>query len=261
MPGRIFRKKIKPKEERRTMKISNTNSGGFKPCPDYSGSAVCVDVTPPQTVHSQYGDRKVFKVVFEVDEAREDGKRFAVWSAPFTPNLGEKANFRKFTRSWFGRDLTAQELDEFETEDLIGKPAHLVVSQQEAENGNTYSNIVVIKPDKSTSPLKPSGDFVRKKDREDKPTEGSGSRYSRVEQPEGASREDWMKTKVHVGKHEGVELGELDEDAVITLIENWLPGFRGTKKPRAADKRLAAALVEAEKALNTTAEEEEESPY
>lgn len=246
------------------MKISNNNSGGFEPCPEYTGSAVCVDVTPLQMMHSQYGDREVFKVVFEVDEERDDGTRYAVWSKPFTPNLGEKANFRKFLRSWFGRDLTAQELEEFETEDLIGKPAHVVIDQEESEKGDVYANIVVIKPDKSASPLKPSGKFVRKKDREEKPrAEGSGSRYARSEQPaEDAGRDDWMKTKVHVGKHAGVELGDLDVDAVSALIERWVPEFKKMEKPRAADKRLAAALEGAEKALAETAPAgEEESPY
>jgi hypothetical protein len=69
---------------------------------------------------SQYGERDVFKVVFEVDRQKEDGMRYAVWSRNFTPTLNEKSSFRKFLRGWFGRDLTSAELQEFDTETLLG---------------------------------------------------------------------------------------------------------------------------------------------
>jgi hypothetical protein len=108
------------------MKLKANNSN-FEPCPEFTGRAVCVDVTPLKKQQSQFGERDVFKVVFEIDADRGDGSRFCAWSRNFTPSLNEKANFRKFLRSWFGRDLTSNELSEFDTETLIGKPAHLVV--------------------------------------------------------------------------------------------------------------------------------------
>ena len=60
----------------------------------------------------------MFKIVFEVDMERDDGSRFCVWSRNFTPTLNEKSNLRKFLRGWFGRDLTKQELEDFDTESL-----------------------------------------------------------------------------------------------------------------------------------------------
>ena len=83
-----------------------------------------------------------------------------MWSQNFTPSLNEKANFRKFLRAWFGRDLTESELAEFDTETLIGKPAQLVVVQ-EHKDGETYANIVACTPDKSGAPLKPSRQIRR----------------------------------------------------------------------------------------------------
>lgn len=249
------------------MKLSYKSGGSFEPCPEYTGRAVCVDVTPLQRQQSQYGERDVFKLTFEVDAAREDGSPFCVWSRPFTPSLNEKANFRKFLRQWFGRDLTAQELQEFDTESLIGRPAFLVVIHEEGSNGETYANITAITPHKDAhgEPLKPSGTFVRKKDRKEKPqsdAQGAGAAYrgaEKVADPEtgeAAGREDWMTTEVHVGKHAGVQLGDLDAEAVEALIKNWLPVYKGTAKPKAADKRLAAALAEAEKAMGAMADEE-----
>jgi hypothetical protein len=254
------------------MKISyNSGGGDFQPCPEYTGRAVCVDVTPLQTQHSTYGDREVFRLVFEVDEKREDGKPYCVWSRPYTPSLNEKANLRKDLRKWMGRDLNAQELREFDTEDLIGKPAFLVVTHTEADNGNTYANIDVLLPHKDAhgEPLAPSGTFVRKKDRDNGEggaggSGGNSAAYRSAEKMrdkgtgEAGGRDDWMTTEVHVGKHAGVQLGDLDGEAVDKLLANWMPAFERMDKPKAADKRLAAALKQAQAALAAVSDEPEQ---
>lgn len=252
------------------MKLSYKSAGNFTPCPEYTGPAVCVDVTPPETVQTDWGPKEKFRLVFEVAEPREDGSPFAVWSVGFTTSLNEKANFRRFLKQWFGRDLNAQELKEFDTETLIGRPAFLVVTHSEGNNGETYANIAAITPHKEAhgEPLQPSGKFVRKKDRESRDGQGgkgAQASYRKAEQPadpttgETAGREDWMTTEVHVGKHAGVQLGDLDAEAVEKLITHWLPTFATMEKPRAADKRLAAALDQAKAALAETPTEE--TPY
>ena len=50
------------------------------------------------------------------------------------------------------------------------------------------------------------------------------------------------KTKVHVGRHKGIELRELTEEAIGALIDAWLPGAKANAKPTADDKRLIKAL-------------------
>src|SRR5512140_2195497 len=67
----------KPRKEQMKIKANNTP---FEPCPEFTGKAVCVDVTPLRKQQSQYGERNVFKLVFEVDVDREDGSRYCVWS-------------------------------------------------------------------------------------------------------------------------------------------------------------------------------------
>src|SRR5215475_5593205 len=147
-------------------KIKN-NSSKFEPCPEYTGRAVCVDCTPLKKQQSQYGEREVFKLVFETELEREDGSRFCAWSRNFTPTLNEKSNLRKFLRGWFGRDLSRVELDGFDTESLIGKTAQIVVVH-ETKDGETYANIVACTPDKSQEPLRPSGKYTRVQDRPSK---------------------------------------------------------------------------------------------
>ena len=226
------------------MKIK-ANNNDFEPCPEFTGKAVCVDVTPLRKQQSQYGERNVFKIVFETDTEKEDGSPFCVWSPNFTPTLNEKASLRKFLRGWFGRDLSTAELEDFDTETLIGEPAQLVVVH-EHKDGKVYANIAACTPDKSGEPLKLSGKFVRAKDR---PTgvgangaaaPGQGG-YRRAEQSAEAGSEH-ASVKIHVGKCKGLELRDLSIDQVQALVTNWLPGAKTNAKPLADDKRLIAAL-------------------
>ena len=242
------------------MKIKANNSN-FEACPEFTGKAVCVDITPLRRQQSQYGDRDVFKAVFEVDMERDDGSRYCVWSRNFTPSLNEKANFRKFLRGWFGRDLNAQELNDFDTESLIGKPAQVVVVH-EHKDGETYANIVACTPDRSNEPLKPSGKYVRVKDRPAKDGAANGvgaagnstGTYRRAQPAE--SGDDYLSTKIHVGRCKGLEVRDLAPEQVQALIEKWLPTAKANAKPTADDKRLMAAL-DAWAAANQPKEEDD----
>jgi hypothetical protein len=119
------------------------------------------------------------------------------------------------------------------------------------KDGETYANIAACTPDKSGSSLTPSGNFVRGKDRnsstESRSTENGGG-YRRTEQPRsedgGRTSEviDHGAVKVHVGKYKGIELRDLNLEAVQALCEKWLPGAKANAKPTADDKRLIAAL-------------------
>jgi hypothetical protein len=252
------------------MILSNKQGGNFTPHEEGAFRGVCVDVTPLVKQQSKYGERDVFRLVFETDApAREDGSRQCVWSRGFTPSLNEKANFRKFLRQWRGRDLTAEEERAFDAEALVGMPAQLVITHDHAENGETYANIAACTPYRGNDPLQPSGKFTRKKDRDaakaaggngDAPAapEGETAGYRKAAQPDAKPREavdgtkageDWAAVKVHVGRHAGVELRDLDADAIQKLVDNWLPIHKANPKPTADDKRLAVALVMAAEVL------------
>ncbi|MBA4150302.1 MAG: hypothetical protein H0X66_19500 [Verrucomicrobia bacterium] len=248
------------------MKIKANNSN-FEACPEFTGKAVCVDVTPLRRQPSQFGERDVFKIVFEVDMDREDGSRYCVWSRNFTPSLNEKANLRKFVRGWLGRDLTAPELNDFDTESLIGKNAQVVVVHEHKE-GETYANIVACTPDKSGAPLVPTGKYVRVKDRDTSPrlspqsgegeSSGGTGTYRRA-QPAAAPGEEHNSVKIHVGRCKGLELRDLAPEQVQALIEKWLPTAKANAKPTADDKRLIAGLDAW--AVANQPKEEDEIPY
>ena len=232
------------------MMIKGSNKK-FETCPEFSGKAVCVDVTPLRKQQSQFGERDVFKIVLEVDLLKEDGSRFCVWSNNYTPSLNEKANFRKFLRAWFGRDLMESELAEFDTETLIGRAAQVVVVH-EHKDGQVYANIAACTPDKSGAPLKASGKFTRRKDRQeggeadgtgggDQSGSGGGG-YRRAQGAGAGGGTDHGAVKVHVGKYNGIELRDLNPEAVQALVDKWLPTAKANAKPTAADGRLIAAL-------------------
>ena len=41
---------------------SNKGGGNFEPCPEYTGRAVCVDITPLKAYETQYGTKQKFKI-------------------------------------------------------------------------------------------------------------------------------------------------------------------------------------------------------
>jgi len=233
------------------MKLSESKSGDFTPHPETDGTAVravIVDITPLKKRVTQYGEKEEFRIVFETEVADDEGKRFCIWSRGYTPSLNEKAAIRKDLKKMMGRDLTAAELAEFDCDGLLGMGVKLIVMHEESE-GKTYANISFIAPDKGAA-LKPSGKYVRVQDRPARDdakggASGSASTYRKAPAAtEEEGRAEWQKVKVHVGKHAGVDLGDLDSEAVEALIEKWLPVGKEMKKPLKADRELIAALEE-----------------
>ncbi len=221
----------------------------FESHPEYTGRALCVDVTPLKKVETNFGPREQFKLVLETECLRQDGSPFLVWSTGFTPSLHEKASLTKFLRQWFGRGLSQAEQDEFDTESLVGRSAVVTIVHNDGRDGQVYANIALIQSDKSGKPMTPSGKYQRVKDR---PAKDNDAQYSRAEQPangDGASAENWRGVKVHVGKHVGLDLGDLDREAVDALITRWLPEAKAKAKPLADDRRLIAALEAAKKEI------------
>ena len=106
-----------------------------------------------------------------------------------------------------------------------------------------YANIVACTPDRSAEPLKPSGKYVRVKDRPPKDGVGAGQQggYRRAEQPASDSA-NLGATKVHVGRFAGLEVRDLAPEQVQALVASWLPTAKANPKPTADDRRLIAAL-------------------
>jgi hypothetical protein len=223
-----------------------TSDKKFEVCPEFKGRAVCVDVTPLKRYETAFGPKDKFKLVFEVDQERDDGSRFAVWSKPFTPSSHERSAFASFMKDWYGHTLTKEDWDRLDTEELVGRAAEIVVVHEHVD-GERYANIKLIMPDRSGNALKPSGKFVRAKDRgAGVPANAAGAAggggYRRMEQPSEAADGDHASVKIHVGRCKGLELRDLAPEQVQALVEKWLPTAKANPKPLADDRRLMAAL-------------------
>lgn len=221
---------------------SNKGGGNFEPCPEYTGRAVCVDITPLKAYETQYGTKQKFKIAFEldlVDKSRNPAQPWVVMTAPMTPSLHEKAGLTRFLKDWFGRPLTAEETNNLDLDGLIGRPATVVIVHEKSQDGTkTFANIKLIMPHKHGEPLKPSGLWVRLQDRPPK----EDDKVTTVV-PATASPVKLADVKVHVGKFKGVPLSELTSDAVRGLAEHWLPKAKVNSGKTAEDIMLIAAVT------------------
>ena len=225
----------------------------FAPCPEFSGRAVCVDVTPLKEYETEYGIKQKLKFAFEIelqDDSRDPVQPWVVFTKPMVPSLHEKAALTKFLKDWFGRKLTDQENKSLDLESMIGRPASLVIGhEQSADGSKTYANIKLIMAHKAGEPLAASGLWVRLQDRPAKdgdakaaPATGD-STFRKTSGGGQPATDDPSKVKVHVGKHKGIELRELTEESITSLIEHWLPKARAEVKQTADDKRLINGLT------------------
>ena len=219
------------------MKLSEKKNSNFTPHPETEGpiKAVLVDITDLKKRQTQYGEKDEFRLVFETEcMDEENDRRFCIWSRGYTPSLNEKAALRKDLKKMMGRELTSAELDEFDVECLIGHGVKLII-QHEHKDDKTYANISFIAPDKDKA-LKPSGKYKRIKDREEKSDD--------ADEKENAdpAASGWEAVVVHVGKHKGKKLADVDEAGVKILIEKWLPQAKSAQNLE--DAGLVAALDE-----------------
>ena len=223
--------------------VSTKPSGGnFTPCPEYTGRAVCVDITPLRAYETEYGTKQKFKIAFEldlIDQSRNPVQPWVVMTAPMTASLHEKAGLTKFLKDWHGRALTAEETVSLNLDGLIGRPATVVIVHEQSRDGTkTFSNIKLIMPHKSGEPLQPSGLWVRLEDRP--PREDD---KVKTVTPATAAPVKIAEVKVHVGKFKGVALSELTPDAVRGLAEHWLPKAKVSSGKTPEDIALIAAVT------------------
>ena len=211
----------------------------FAPCPEFSGRAVCVDVTPLKEYDTEYGVKKKFKFAFEldlIDGSRDPVQPWVVFSKPLVPSLHEKAALTKVLKDWFGRKLTDAENNGLDLESLIGKPVTLIIAHEQSQDGTkTYANIKLMMPHKHGEALQPSGLWVRMQDR---PAKDDDKVKTVVPAPVAIGA-----VKVHVGKFKGTPLSELTDDAVRGLGEHWLPKAKINSGKTPEDIQLIAALT------------------
>lgn len=157
--------------------------------------SVCVDVVDMGMVKSTYsGKTKTqhkIRVIWQVDELREDGKPFQV-SKRYTLSLHEKSALRKDLESWRGVPFTDAQLDGWDVEAVIGVGAMLSVVQN-AQAGSVYANVAAImRPPKGMALPIADPSYVRVQDRPaaDTDTAGETAGDAPPDQPWEASDDD-----------------------------------------------------------------------
>jgi hypothetical protein len=106
------------------------------------------------------------KIVWQIDEDRDDGKRFCVRKR-YTLSLHEKSTLRKDLESWRGRPFTPAELEGFDLEVLLGVPCLLSVMHAIKPEGNTWANVAAIMKLPKTMQAIQVSDYVRECDRKE----------------------------------------------------------------------------------------------
>lgn len=164
--------------------IAKRNKSDYSTVPEGLYAAVCIDVIDLGIVKVTYKEKTkeqhMVKLRWMLDETDpKSGKNFWV-SRRFNNSLSEKASLCKILESWRGRKFTEEELDGFDTDDVIGANCQVQVQHNLGSDGTTYANVVaVVKKAKGAPELMIPEDYVREKDRAHE-TDGNGN-YNRYQ--------------------------------------------------------------------------------
>jgi hypothetical protein len=140
----------------------------YTPAPEGTHAAVCCDVVDLGLVRTQWGMKPKVKISWQIDKKNSDNEdRPFVVSQRFTRSLHEKAELRRVLEDWRGKDLSPQELEEFDLEKLLGANCQLRVVHKIVEGGETYANVRSVAPPAAGAKLKVSPDYVRQRERQE----------------------------------------------------------------------------------------------
>jgi hypothetical protein len=127
--------------------------------------AVCVDVVDLGEIETKFGVKHKVEVWWQIDEINPDNRRRFGVRARYTASLHEKAALRQMLETWRGRKFTADELQGFDLEKLIGANCQIQVQNEPSDDGRMWSNVKAVVPaPRGAKPLAPA-DHQRIKDR------------------------------------------------------------------------------------------------
>jgi hypothetical protein len=117
------------------MKWSDSGGKEFTPAPVGNHPARCIGVIDLGTQTGEWQGKPLVRrqcvIQWELpNEQMEDGRPFIV-SKFYTASLSEKANLRHDLEAWRGREFTQEELDGFESRNVLGKSCMVQVIHTE----------------------------------------------------------------------------------------------------------------------------------
>lgn len=119
------------------MKLSDSGHGDYEQPEPGSYAGVCFKLIDLGTQTSEYQSKPNVKrkmvIAWELDEKMKDGKPFIVQSF-YTQSLHENATLRAHLEAWRGKPFTAEELQGFESKNLLGKACLLSLVKNDKGN-------------------------------------------------------------------------------------------------------------------------------
>lgn len=149
--------------------IAKKKKGEYSTPPEGLYPAVCVDVVDLGLVKSQWGEQYKVQIRWQLEEVdpESESQRPYMVVANFTNSLHEKSRLRPMLEAWRGKKFSAEELDGFDLEKLLGVNCQVQVIHNITDKG-TFANVQAVVPaPKNGVKLRASSDYVRVCDRPD----------------------------------------------------------------------------------------------
>lgn len=129
--------------------------------------AICVDIIGPWEAVDDYDKSKPYPIrklayVWQLDETRQDGKRFEV-AREFSLTFGAKANLRKFLGAWRGKSIDDTEAKAgVDAAQFKGAPGLLTIEHKEKRAGGTRVEVASVIPlPKMVPAITATADYTR----------------------------------------------------------------------------------------------------
>jgi hypothetical protein len=137
--------------------VKDNGSKDFKLLEAGLYAAVCSNVIDMGDHEGQYGVKPKIGIVFELNELRDDGKRYQL-SMTQGNTLASKGHLRPMLESWRGKKFTEDELKNgFDLEKLIGANCTLNITH-DIKQDKTYLKINAVNPPmRGAEKIVPSG--------------------------------------------------------------------------------------------------------
>lgn len=127
--------------------ISRKKKGDYSTAPEGLFPAVCIDVVDKGLVTTQWGEKYEVEIWWALDQVDPESSKqwpyMVRWKG--TNSLHEKSRLRPMLEAWRGRKFTAEELDGFDLERLLGVNCQVQVIHNITDKG-TYANVQAVVP-------------------------------------------------------------------------------------------------------------------
>ena len=142
----------------------------FDPVPEGLYAAVAVDVVDLGLTETPWGPKPKLQITWELDLINPQTQRRYILARWFGANLSEKGALRPFLEAWRGKKFTREELAGFDPEILVGVNCQIQVVHKIKDDGQVTSQVqAIVGAPRGVPKIHPSKEFVRVKDRPDRP--------------------------------------------------------------------------------------------